>query len=449
VKLYVREISAGQTKLISAPAVSGGICSAAFIRANAQAAFFWTPSRLVAEDTEPGNCNGERDGDVYRYGFADESLDCVTCVVAGRDADVQVRTGGPERSALEDVGVSQDGSAVYFSSPNRLVDGAAPEAAYRVEVASGALAYVAPGDMHVGDRLGTASAVSADGDVLVFRSADPRLDPQGGATNGGFAQYYLYRHSDRSLICVSCPPDGARPRGEAIGLPNFGLGALGGSRTFNGSPLSADGSVFAFDTPSALVGADQNTTPPGENPQHGQDMYEWRGGRALLISDGITGWPGGGALGESKAAPSPAAVSTDGRNVFFFASAQLTPDAPDPYTRLYDARLGGGIRFPAEQPPCALEVCQGTPQGAPESAAAGSESFTGRGNVSTASSCTRPARAAHRLARQAGRLRHRARRAESARARTLRGKARRLARRAQQLSKQAKRCRRAERRAGR
>jgi hypothetical protein len=449
VQLYVREIDAEQTKPISAPALSGLECSAAFIRATAQAAFFWTPSRLKDEDSEPASCGGGRDGDVYRYGFASEDLQCVTCVVAGRDADVQVTTNGPNTSALEDVGVSRDGSAVYFSSPERLVDGAAPEGAYRVEVGGGQLEYVAPGGMGVGDRLGSSSAVSADGEVLVFRSEDARLDPQGGATNGGFAQYYRYDHADRSLICVSCPPDGSPPRGEAIGISNFGTGFLSAPRTYNGSPLSADGSVFLFDTPSALVNADQNTTPAGENPQHGQDVYEWRDGRALLISDGISGWSGGGALGEAKAAPSPAAVSPDGKNVYFFAAQQLTPDAPDPYTRLYDARLGGGIRFPAAARECELEVCQGTPAGAPEAAAPATGSFKGAGNVREAGGCARQARTAHRLARTAKRLRHRARRAEGRRAKALRGKARRLSRRAQQLSKQAKRCRRAERRAGR
>jgi hypothetical protein len=420
VQLYVREIGAGQTKLITPSPVSGPECSAAFIRASAQAAFFWTQSELTEADSEPAGCDaspgpGTRDGDVYRYGFAGGTLDCVTCVAAGRDADVRVPRSEFRASALEDVGVSQDGSAVYFDSPNPLVAGAAQEGAYRIEVGSGELDYVAPGAPLVGDRLGTPSAVSADGQVLVFRSEDARLDPQGGATNGGLPQYYRYDHRDGSLICVSCPPDGSAPRGEAIGLPDFGTGALNGARTFNGSPLSADGAVFAFDTPSALVAADQNTTPAGENPQHGQDVYEWRSGRALLISGGIVDSPGGGALGSSSAAPAPAAVGPSGRDVFFTVAAQLTPDAPDPYNRLYDARLGGGIVFPTEEPPCALEACQGTPQGAPASQAAGSESFRGAGNLAAAKRPRRCPKGSRRV-RRGGKLRcvkrrHRHRRA--------------------------------------
>jgi hypothetical protein len=387
VELYVREIEAGQTKLISGPVVSGPQCSAAFLRATGEAAFFWTQSRLVAQDSEPAGCNdaspgapGTLNGDVYRYDFGDGSLDCVTCA-AGRAADVVV-SGGNAKSALVDIGVSQDGSAVYFASPHRLLPGAARDGGvYRVEVESGKLEYVAPGVAKVGDELTTSAAVSADGSVLVFRSNDARLDPQGGTINGGFAQYYRYDERDRSLVCVSCPADGSRPRGEVVGLANAPVGAVSYSYTFNGSPLSSDGSVFAFDTPSALVGADQNTTPPGQNPQHGQDVYEWRGGRAMLISDGLQNWPGGGALGFSEAAPEPVAVSPDGKNVFFFEAAQLTPDAPDPYRRLYDARIGGGFRFPVAPGECDLDACQGIAQGAPAETAAGTSTAVGVGNV--------------------------------------------------------------------
>jgi hypothetical protein len=388
VEIYLREIDAGQTKLISGPAVSGPECPAAFLRATAEAAFFWTQGRLDAQDSEPdaGDCEkpdaSSLDGDIYRYDLGDGALDCVTCVAAGREADVQVSAGA--KSALDQIGVAEDGSAVYFASPHKLAPGAARTGVYRVEVASNELDYIAPGIARVGDALGGSSAVSPDGSVLVFRSDDPRLDPQGGATNGGFAQYYRYDDDDRSLICVSCPPDGSQPRGEALGLPNFATGVVSSATTYNGSPLSSDGDVFVFDTPSALVGADQNTTPLGQNPQHGQDVYEWREGRALLISDGLSDWAGGGALGIARAAPEPAAVSPSGRDAFFFASAQYTRDALDGYRRLYDARIGGGIVFAAEKEFCRLEVCQGTPKGAPAEAVPGTSSFSGPGNLQAA-----------------------------------------------------------------
>jgi sugar lactone lactonase YvrE len=460
VELYVREVETGRTELLSGPPVSGPECSAAFIRATAAATFFWTQSNLDFEgrDTDPGGCvspggnpRGASDGDVYRYQLATGALRCVTCVVPGRDVDVKIVGAG--NSALASVGVSEDGSAVYFDSPSRLVAGAPADGAYRVELATGALDYVAPGTPQVGDELGGRSAVSADGGVLVFRSDDPRLDVQGATTNGGFAQYYRYEQADRSLACVSCPSDGAAPRGETVGFASIEGGAVSANATYNGSPLSVDGRVFAFDTPSALVGADQNTTPEGQNPQRGQDVYEWRGGRALLISDGQRNWPVSSELGPALQAPEPAAVSRDGGDVYFFETAQLTPDALDGYRRLYDAREGGGIDFAAPPRECGLEVCQGTPRGAPAEQAPGTIHFRSAGDLAARAACARPARAARRLSRRARVLRRVARRARGPRrVAALRRAAQRRARAARRRARAAQRCRRragAARRAGR
>jgi hypothetical protein len=298
---------------------------------------------------------------------------------------------------------------------------------------AGRLDYVAPGAQPRGDALGSSAAVSADGEVLAFRSADPRLDPQGGVTNGGFPQYYRYGQADRSLVCVSCPPGGSAPRGEVVGTAGPEEGALREAAAFGASPLSADGGVLAFNSPSALVDADQNTVPAGGNAQHGQDVYEWREGRALLVSDGIGEWAGGPG---GEGAPTPASVSPSGRDVFFFANAQYTPDALDGYRRLYDARLGGGIRFAREPRPCPLEACQGTPGGTPPASAPGSATFHGAGNPAPGGRCGRLARRAARLARRARAARH--------------GRARGLSRRARGLAKRAKRCRaRAARERGR
>ncbi|HEY0390601.1 MAG TPA: hypothetical protein VGC63_02700, partial [Solirubrobacterales bacterium] len=92
-QLYVRDLEAGQSKLISGPPLSGNSCGAAFLKATPGSAFFWTQSRLVAADTPPVKCGDdsgdtEHDGDVYRYDIATEALKCVTCLVAGLDADV-------------------------------------------------------------------------------------------------------------------------------------------------------------------------------------------------------------------------------------------------------------------------------------------------------------------------------------------------------------------------
>src|SRR6476469_649326 len=49
-QLYLREMDAGQSKLVSGPVLSGPTCGAAFIRSTADAAFFWTRSGLGPSD---------------------------------------------------------------------------------------------------------------------------------------------------------------------------------------------------------------------------------------------------------------------------------------------------------------------------------------------------------------------------------------------------------------
>ena len=88
--LYMRELDAEQTKLVSGPPLSGSQCGAALVKSTADATFFWTKTRLVTEDSNPANCNDLVDGDIYRYDIASGEQECVTCVAAGLDADVYI-----------------------------------------------------------------------------------------------------------------------------------------------------------------------------------------------------------------------------------------------------------------------------------------------------------------------------------------------------------------------
>ena len=142
----------------------------------------------------------------------------------------------------------------------------------------------------------------------------------------------------------------------------------------NQTPIDEQGNL-AFPTPTALVSADQNTTAAGHDPGAGTDIYEWRDGRILLVTDGLSNWPGGSAI------PAVNGISPSGKDLYFTASTQYTADALDGNNRLYDARIGGGFEFPVPPPPCPLEVCQGTPKGAPEEQVPGTGPFSGPGNA--------------------------------------------------------------------
>ncbi len=362
--LYVRNLLSGQTKLLSGPVISGPTCPAALVLSTDQAAFITTQSRLDPNDVAPSSCDSSsQDSDVYRYDPADESLKCLTCVVDGVPADVA--------GSLSGIAIDPEGKRLYFTTEAPLLPGVPKRAIYRIDVATGDLAYVAPpGAAGVGLTAHEAN-ISSDGRFLSFYSDSPLLDPLGGAfQNDGKAQHYIYDDADRSLVCASCPPDGSAPLAAASAETANGHA---GSPGANG--LADDGTLlFSTDTP--LTGADQNTSA-GPDTASGRDVYEFRDGRPLLISDGTTSWPG------SIAAPHPLAITPSGRDVFFTAAARYTQDASDDFTRVYDARVGGGIDFPpASLPPCDLNsgACESPPSAGLEQPGAGSAVFQGPGN---------------------------------------------------------------------
>lgn len=378
-QLYVRNIPAGETTLLSTPPLSGPVCSPAFIKSTATSAYFWSVSRLTSDDPDaPGAC-GTVNGDVFRFDMSSGSLQCLTCGFSGSaEVDISLSESG---AGITAVGVADDDSRIYFKSNASLVDGAPSPGIYRLALGNRDLRYVAPGaSVFVGERASSYEAMTPDGAVIAFKSFEPAINPIGGLTNGETGQYYLYDDRSTALTCVSCPQDGSVPTARAplsaaegggllTALSNLAMGA-------NLSPLSADGSVFAFATATPLASEDQNTSPLA--PVTGTDAYEWRDGQMVLVSDGLTKWPE--SFESAPGAPKIAGVSSSGTDIYFTAAARLTPDATETAPRLYDARIGGGFNFPPEAKPCPLEVCQGTPTPPPSQPLPGSSSFDGPAN---------------------------------------------------------------------
>ncbi|HKT83717.1 MAG TPA: hypothetical protein VJQ84_07750, partial [Solirubrobacterales bacterium] len=382
-KLYVRNLDQGVTKLISPAPVSGPDCSPRFIRSTSDAAFFWSGSRLTSAASAPELCDATMSGDIYRYDLGDESVKCLTCLSSGIDADVA-------QAGDESIAIAEDGSRIYFNSPNALIPGGAA-GVYRIDVSTGDIAFVAAG-VKPGTWTTQGDAISRDGSVLIFTSKSPTLNALGGQQNGGRQQYYRYDDDDRSLVCISCPQDGSAPTSGVEPILVEDRSATGP----NLAPLSEDTSIVAFATPSPLVNADQNTSP--SRAKAGTDVYEWRDGRLLLVTDGLTNWPVSVANNgtETAQAPQVGGVSRSGKDIYFIAPAQYTPDALDGYARIYDARIGGGFEFTPPPKPCPLEVCQGTPKGAPEEARPGSTSFAGNGNANPKQKARRAKSKAHK-----------------------------------------------------
>ncbi len=346
--LYVHNFETDTSK-----SLAGG-CSTNFIQSTPGAAFFVTGDSLTPDDSpSKGECGGR---DVYRLDFGEETLDCLTCAISA-PAEVAFRSGSTASIAA----VSSDGSSLYFMSENALFSGTEANGIYRLDLASGDLAYVGSGK---GVTSESTIHTNPDGSVVSFYSNASADNAVGGQNNGGALQLYRYDDRDRSLVCVSCPADGTPPT-EAVEVPFSNETSL----------MSADGRTLAFVTPTPLSTVDQNTASSEQSPRVGYDVYEWRDGRQLLVTDGISEWQASN-LGD-LVRPVAAGVSPSGRDIYLLAPAQYTPDALDGYQRLYDARIGGGFEFPLPPKPCPLEVCQGTPKGAPEEQAPGTGTFEG------------------------------------------------------------------------
>ncbi len=226
--------------------------------------------------------------------------------------------------------------------------------------------------------------VVAGGSVVVFATQAPIAGFNDG---GGSQQIFRYDASSNELGCISCPPVGIAPAGEAVmsmadhyesyheatfSEPNSVVDDRG---------VSANGSRVFFDTPDPLVAQDVNGK---------RDVYEWEDGRVFLLSSGSS-------VQDSFYLDS----SESGDDVFFETSSELTPGDNDGAYDVYDARVPRpGDILPPAAVPCQGEVCQGPPSVPQLLSAPASATFYGLGNINAPQaggkgkpkSATRPAK---------------------------------------------------------
>jgi hypothetical protein len=183
-----------------------------------------------------------------------------------------------------------------------------------------------------------------------------------GFNHGSVLQVYRYDVAAGKLSCVSCPPDGIAPTGDAhlsnddiLGPPFSPDGELVGTRG-----MSVDGRRVFVDTLDALVPRDTNGR---------RDVYEWTPNGVSLISSGRSSVDS--VLLDS---------SVSGDDVFFATSEGLDPGDTDLSYDVYDARVGGGFKRADVSASCVSDGCQGAPTRPSSLPASGSTSFVGSGN---------------------------------------------------------------------
>lgn len=199
---------------------------------------------------------------------------------------------------------------------------------------------------------------TADGSVFVFTTNAPI---EGFNNAGGFQQIYRYDVATADLSCVSCPPAGSAPSGNAA-LSHFSEET---KRILDNRGMSADGQQIYFDTPDALV-------PQAVNGR--RDVYEWENGTQYLISSGTDSH-------DSFFLDN----SASGSDVFFATAANLAPADTDGAYDVYDARVTSSAQQQGQQVnECSADECQGAVAPSPSFGTPASVTFNGPGNFAPA-----------------------------------------------------------------
>jgi hypothetical protein len=363
---------------------------------------FFTSHEELTEDADTGGA--DEGNDLYAYTLPAGSQ-------PGQLVDLTPENNTPGPKGAPEVtflGASNSGKLVYFTAssqltaePNAQGQAAQPGSSnlYLYDAATGQTTFIAPGKglnpPHVGLGYGTArerqltSQLTPDGSHLVFLSSErlteydnagpeckgKLVDGQPVREPGPCAEVYLYSAAANSYLCVSCDPTGAPPAGSASlpravveGFGPFSSAAPGTLRAPRA--ISDDGARVFFSSPDRLTAEAPplTTTRSGviaiQEWEYEPNAYEYEAGGVHLIA--------------------PAAVlltsTPTGRDVLFDTFGRLTPQDDDNSPDIYDARVDGG--FPAPAPTaCSGISCQPAPGGAPATAAIGSATFAGSGNV--------------------------------------------------------------------
>jgi hypothetical protein len=212
--------------------------------------------------------------------------------------------------------------------------------------------FVGPGRLVAGDS------------VLVFQASAPIA----GFNDAGGEQIYRYDIKTNELGCISCPPAGIKPSGNAYlsaidqYASRLGLSIHSADVVNDARGVSSDGMKVFFDSPDPLVARDTN----------GQlDTYEWENGNIFLIS-----------AGTSREYSLFLDNGESGGDVFFATEDELVEGDNDTGFDVYDARVPRpGDNPPPSAVPCSGDVCQGPPSVAELLGAPPSATFNGAGNI--------------------------------------------------------------------
>jgi hypothetical protein len=309
---------------------------------------FFTRDTALTDDAEIGSLS------LYRFDVESDTLTNLT---------VNTNPASPGAVAVAGVvGMSEDGSYVYFRDANQYLPGQGVAGRSNLYLwHNGVITFIATddaGDPSVFEANHKTSRVTPDGHHLIFASVEPLTgyDNADAVMGTPDSEIFLYDADSAALTCVSCRPDGARPQGSST-LPVAPLRALRNPQR----GVTDDGRRVFFDSADALVPSDVNGK---------EDVYEYEAGGVHLISTGAS--PDDSFF---------ASASTSGDDVFFATREQLVASDADENLDVYDARIDGGFPEPTPVQPCSGDGCQGAPTPTPATSSPASSSVVGDGNA--------------------------------------------------------------------
>lgn len=381
-KVYMREPSTNAPKTVE---ISAGV-------AQWRAA---TPSGAFVLYTE-----GPEDEELYRFNVAkfEESKEPESEALAG----AREQLAGTGAKVLGTVGMSNDGSYVYFVAEGKLRgenegsevagepnlyewhEGALNPIRFIATLSKGFDSADWLDEWNSSGTTGTEqgykdSRISLDGTQLLISSSNQLTS----YTHVGQNELYLYDATEAVSAanprCVSCNPAGVPAEKSAFLSSNVTLnfepGKLNPTMTRN---LSSEGTRVFFQTEESLL-------PQATDGQ--MNVYEWEREGTGSCAAGA-GVESGGCVylistGQSSAPSYFGDASENGDNVFFFTRQSLVSQDQDDNADAYDAREGGGIANQNVQPssPCESEACRGGSSTVSVFDTPASVTLEGRGNL--------------------------------------------------------------------
>jgi hypothetical protein len=285
------------------------------------------------------------------------------------------------------VGISADGSYVYFAAAGQLLTGQGRSYAENQRSASLNLYVAHEGEMKLAGLLasGDLERASRNGRAAVGEYSTARVTDAGrrllfetaesvtGYANRGVREAYLFSYDTGGTVCVSCVR-GVDPIDPPLAfegpLPLVGAAAERQNEIPRSITSDGQGGVrIFFESLDAL-------TPAAQDEE--EHLYEWENGQTYLIA----GVPVGETLQFADA-------GDEARDAYLVTNLRLSPEDPDGRPDLYDLRIDGGFPPPPQAPPACDPLAEGGcgPGGEPGPPPLGpppTSVFAGGGNVAKA-----------------------------------------------------------------